>query len=70
MRYCESIGKKKNVWLSRTELKTGIYSKPARNHARKTTGGRSATASIIELKALLNISSVLWELDSSELSKS
>lgn len=66
----ENRGKKKNGWLSRTELKTGIYSKPVRNHAQENHWGCSGTASIIELKAVLNISSVLWELDYLELSKS
>lgn len=57
-------GKNKVGWLSSRALMAGL--KPC----SQTLVGCSCTLPIIELKALLNISFVLWELDSSEHSKS
>lgn len=55
-------------WLSPLGLMAGL--KVCKDSHFPNLMGSSCTLPIIELKALLNISFVLWELDSEELSKS
>lgn len=61
-------GKNKVGWLSSVKLMAGP--KVSKESRYQNLVGYSRTLPIIELKALLNISFVLWELDSWELSKS
>lgn len=61
-------GKNKVGRLSSVKLMAGL--KVCKESRYQNLVGYSCTLPIIELKALLNISFVLWELDSWELSKS